>query len=83
MIMIRRFGIILTVLTLVFSFCAFSGIAVSEAALELDENEVYGLVQSADIEIPVFTAENMNQIAMHRKKIHISIVVSFPRLEFL
>lgn len=57
--MIRRFGIILTVLTLVFSFCAFSGIAVSEAALELDENEVYGLVQSADIEIPVFTAENM------------------------
>ena len=59
MIMIRRFGIILTVLTLVFSFCAFSGIAVSEAALELDENEVYGLVQSADIEIPVFTAENM------------------------
>ena len=55
----RRILIFLTVIALVLACCTATGASLAEAAPVLDENTEYGLVQSENIEIPVFTEENM------------------------
>ena len=58
--MFHRIGVFLTVLTLL--FCCINPLyepAAAEAAVLQNENELYGLVQSDSIEIPVYSEDNM------------------------
>ena len=56
--MIRKSGILLTIIVLAFTLCTgMTGTVLAETAAVPEAD--YGLVQSTGISIPVFTEENM------------------------